>query len=255
MNTYPTWTIPNGTVLCLAPGCAARPDQDDEDAPRSPRPAVVGADLCEYHVRRFALLLGDLVGQPGRPGLMQELERSLIRKAGSLPDGEAGVRSSTVRDVGDLWNPAVAAVLYEVRDWAGFLVRVVLRERELALGEWAGLQPHADTKLSLEVIRRHHARWLALYPTLGPAVLVDAIAHRAAALRALQADPVRRVGIRDAFCQVEVGQDDFGIVYECHGRLVGIIRDPKEDPAPSTILCETNPAHRIDRSQWMAHAS
>jgi hypothetical protein len=300
MNTYPTRTIPTGAIHCVAPGCRYKPKTDtalaEEDlAGPIPRFALAGADLCEYHVRRFASVLGDLVGDapspvvPGaddpkwwadpsgqkwrRTGLLADLQQSVVRRGSSTQNTDAaGVRSSNVRDVGDSWNPHAAAVLYQIREWTTFLVRVIHRDRPLtgenrwmdeAASWWApyprdvglGVDPHAPTGVNLEVIRRHHARWLAMYPTLGPALLDDVVRHRAAALRALDAPTVRRLALRGHFCPADVGETEDGVVLECRGQLVAIIRDPTATTKPTEIVCEVNPDHAVPRTSWMTYAT
>ena len=243
MNLYPTWVIPTGATTCLA---------YQHEGPRGARrvlceqPVPVGSDLCEAHIRRFGRLLTDLAIEVGA------LENGLLRKAKRAP-AESTARSAGPRDVGGLWNPHVAAVLYELRDWTGYLNRTVMRLSPDP-DPWNRLDITRSVPDSLLALARDHHRWLAGWPTVGPDLLADALDLRAAAIRALNSAYVRRVGIRDHFCGHVVEETDFGPLV-CMGQLVGVIHDP-DDPKPSVILCETNPAHKqLDRTHWMAYAS
>lgn len=123
LSQYPTWTLPSSVTECQARGCRARAD-GDEATPAVPRKPAPGGDLCSVHVARF----GDLVGQVAK--LLPDLEHNLTRRQ-SGPAGGGGGRSSGVRDIATLWNPQVARVLWEVREWTQFVVRTVQRERPL----------------------------------------------------------------------------------------------------------------------------
>ncbi len=259
MNPYPAFATPTGATQCVAPGCR-RANSDDE-----PRPAVRRADLCTVHVQRFQDLLGELRADIPR------LERALVRRptmSATLANADeeglnpSSIRSGGVRGIDDAWNPAAAAALYWIRDWTGFLVRVIRRwnvdhtpipyqppeqHRPMFLSR------DGDVRLSLDIIRRHHYRWLAQYPTLGAGLLTEAIDLRSRAIAAVDAPTVRRIGLHDHYCQ-HVEQDTTLGPVVCLGQLVAILRDQEADHRPSTILCQINPEHRIQIDEWMAYA-
>lgn len=275
MSQYPAYTIPNGTITCVAAGCKDMSIKYDEDELPRARPAIVGSDLCEVHVHRMAAALGDLVG------LHQVVERAVLRRP-SARDDSGKVQTSAVRDIGDRWNPTAAHVLARLNDWTAFVSRTVLRDRPLTAdrsrefdrtkvafvaGEKTvtrstdlqviqtyshGMTVDDHPRLQLAALAMHHARWLALYPTLGPALLDDVLALRRMALTVDDAPSFRRVALPGRYCVHLEHDTEFGPVY-CYGQLVGIVRQ-KADPKGSEILCSNDPAHRIPREEWMAHA-
>jgi hypothetical protein len=272
VNDYPEYVTRSETAFCTAPGCRHKPPAFDGQADEVtvPRYAVRGSDLCEFHVRRFATVLGELSGEiaPPKPkqtaqermknrtpGYVEALQSSLVRKPGSLPSDSSGIRSSTPRDVGELWNPKAAEVLADIRQWTDFLVRTVIQDHPNGrLG--SGLALSASTLMNLVVIHRRHTRWLALYPGLGAGLLTDAGAYRSAALRALEASPIRRFPLRGQFCHEPVGLAEGGTILECFGQLVAVVPVHEETltQKPSEIVCLNNPDHRIPQSEWMAYA-
>lgn len=263
---------------CVAVGCRQRPspfEVERSDLP-APRRAIHESDLCRWHVDQLERVLGDLVG------LHQLVEQAVLRKP-SAKDSAGKVQTSGVRDVGDRWNPTAAHVLATLNDWTGFVVRTVLRDRPLPsvrTREYDRTDVYFDRegkrvqndytvthvietyshgmtaddypRLQLAALSQHHARWLALYPGLGGALLDDALDFRRRALAAVDAQTFRRVALPGRYCVEVLEETEFGDVY-CYGQLVGIIRE-RSDRRESVVLCSNDPAHRIPRSQWMAHA-
>lgn len=260
---YPGWVVFNGLLHCAAPGCAARNPfaGDDNPAASSPRFAATPTDLCNWHHAQFPRVLGDLVRLWGL------LDSSVVRRPAVQRNDR--VQSSTVGDVSSLWNPAVSAVLAEFDDWTRFLVRTILRERPVPDQYFAtdedghttttyrhGLNADTPPRQALAGIARWHARWLTGYPTLGPALLQDALAHRRAAIRALDTQPVVRVHLKgpSVRCAHVIQDSPWGEIL-CEAPLVGVLRD-QDDPKPSTILCTANPAHpQLARDDWMDAAT
>jgi hypothetical protein len=260
MPEYPVRTIFNGTLHCVAPGCANhRLLLNEVEAPISPRFAASPSDLCNWHHAQFPRVLNDLVR------LWGTLEESLIRR----PNGQKNdrVQTSDVGDVSSMWNPAVAAVLYELNDWTKFLVRTILGERPVPDQYFTtdeqgtttttyshGLSIFVPGRQALAGIAKWHGRWLSGYPSLGPALLDDALAHRRASLRALDTAPVVRVHLKgpSVRCAHVIEESEWGEVI-CEAPLVGIIREP-DSKLPSAILCTANPGHpQLSRDQWMDH--
>jgi hypothetical protein len=282
VTQYPDRIIPTEAGPCAARGCRQPVSADqqrllvsvDELEPATPRWAVKGADLCEWHVRHFAAILADLVG------LVRDVEVAVASPA-PAPDGAGKVDSSTLRDIGDMWNPQASYVLAHIRDWTRSVVHVVLTDRPLpapVVHEWARVKKswlptqrtmvrQVDTathgvgmddhpRLQLAALAKHHARWLALYPTLGAAWLEDVVHHRTMARKAVDAPKFRRVGMPGQHCSVIEWDADLGPV-ECHGPLSAILRDPDAGVLRSQVLCSTNPAHAVaveDAHDWMAYA-
>lgn len=263
---------------CIAVGCRRRPPAEDTETTElpTPRETVHGSDLCGWHVDQLERVLGDLVG------LHQLVEQAVIRKP-SAKDSAGKVQTSGVRDVGDRWNPTAAHVLANLNDWTGFVVRTVLRDRPLSPDRTRefdrtgvyfdsqgkrvqndytvtrviethshGMTADDHPRLQLAALSQHHSRWLALYPGLGGAILDDALDFRRRALAAVDAQAFRRVALPGRYCVEVLEETEFGDVY-CYGQLVGIIRE-QSDRRESVVLCSNDPAHRIPRSQWMAHA-
>lgn len=262
MSDYPDWTSFNGTLRCVAPGCrgrAADPDELEENV--IPRFASAPSDLCKWHHDQFPRVLDDLVVMWGT------LEASVIRAPSK--GGNDRVSSSALADVSSLWNPAVSAVLAELDDWTRFLIRTVVHERPLPHWYFTvdgkgvallhtfshGLSEETDPRTGLAGIARWHARWLTGYPTLGPALLEDALRHRRAGLRALDTRPVVRIRLKgDARCQHVIEENRWGQIV-CEAPLVGIVREVGSS-TPSAILCTANPAHaQLSRDQWMDYAT
>lgn len=240
---------PNGTIHCLAPDCRQQPRQRPEwdaalaDVHAGPRLVVPGSDLCTWHEQQLSALLSEL---SVALGIVRDAV--LVTPSGAT-DGGGRVDTSTVRDVGALWNPAAARVVDEIEDFAGYLVRRVLAEYQLTAGERHTLTPTTDARVALAAVARHYGVWFARYPTIGPDVLRLTRAHLSASTRALGMDPVRRVHLT-ARCSTTITDTELGPQL-CEGPLVGVIR-PNDTSSPSVILCTVNPAHeQIPRSQWL----
>ncbi len=241
MNDYPSWIVSPTSELCVAQGCRQK------DA-AGPRVAAPGTDLCHWHHASFARTLGDLAH------MWPDLEHALYRKkAGGKPNSR--VHTSGVSDLSQSWNPHVTEVMAQIADWAGFLVRVVLSERPLPptqvldtdsgrtwLERAHGIRTDMSTHLQLATLARHHARWLSGYPFLGPHLLADAYALRMDAIRAIDSDPVFRVGVKEAVCGEVIDQVTNTITTICAATMVAILR---ADGRPSVIVCSAHPkTHR-----------
>lgn len=137
LSQYPVWVVPELGMYssldrralaadpgrCLARGCRGSAG-DDEAAPTVPRWAIEGVGLCTLHAGSLKLLLVSLAKT------WRDLEHGLTaRRPGPASGGTGGGRSSAVTDIATLWNPAVAHVIHELRDWTHYLVRTVQRER------------------------------------------------------------------------------------------------------------------------------
>lgn len=245
MHGYPEHVTPNGTIDCVAPNCSRRTDDDLDDqalAVVGPRPAVQGSDLCSWHERQFSRVVGDL----GRA--LPDVRRAVLK---SKQPGRGGrVQSSTVSDVGALWNPAASRLATDLVDWAGFLVRTVLKERPTSPQHPThGVDERLDAAAALSAIARWHSSWLARYPDLGPSLLAEALEYRRRVENALNTDGVTRIQL-DARCQHVVDETPYGPVL-CEAQLVGVLRRPGERE-PSRIVCTAHPDHpQVHRSQWM----
>jgi hypothetical protein len=254
MNDYPHWVVYEKPEHCVAPGCRHKLSPEERlkrsalglDVTEGPRFAVHDTDLCNWHHTQFPRVLTDLVEH------WSLLEKALYRP--STGQANTAVQTSGVSDISQSWNPHVTEVMADVADWTGFLVRTVLRERpvpmpsiiEGAAGRTYiehshGLSQRTPVKLQLAALARHHARWLSGYPTLGPALLMDALSYRYQVLQALGADPVRRVGIKGAVCGHVVDQlGDRDLT--CPAPMVAILTP---DDRPSLMVCSIHPkTHR-----------
>ncbi|MFP7833117.1 hypothetical protein [Marisediminicola sp. LYQ134] len=188
------------------------------------------------------MVLGDLVT------LMSELEQKAYIK-GSAGDSNSPVQTSGHSDVGSLWNPAASAALADIADWAGYLARTLVTQHP----DRVVIAPDSDPRVVLATVARWYGRWFSGYPGLGGDLLAAAQDHRHEALRALQVSPVRRVGIRNAFCREHLEDTEYGATY-CMGQLVATLR-PEEDARPSQILCTLNPSHvQLPRDRWIEYA-
>jgi hypothetical protein len=235
MSDYPSFIIPNHLKFCARSGRRG----GHVDA----RPVVPGTDLCRPCHERFAGILGDIIE------LWRTLGESIVRRPGTNYMRDR-VDSSGGGDAGNLWNPSAARALVEVTDWTSYLVRTIYREHPGT----PSLEKDARTDIALATIARWYSHWFTSYPTIGPAVLEDAITYRQAVMQAVDAPAYKRVEIRGHYCQEVLEETDFGPVV-CLGQLVGILR-PGDTTKPSTIVCSLNPGHpRLDRKDWiLAHA-
>lgn len=267
MNDYParTGTASTTATHCTAPGCRLNPDHPaalaaallDPTAPPLARFAVEATDLCNWHHAHFPKVLADLVS------LWPLLEGSLYRRTAAGEENQR-VQTSGIVDLAQSWNPHVSEVMADIADWVSFLVRTVFYERPLPFPtvqedeqgyrisiHSRGLTLTTPTQHALAAIARHDARWLSGYPLLGPSVLVDAQDLRLTAIRAIDSDPVKRVGINGAVCGQEVADTGFGPLY-CMATMVAILSaDPRA--RPSAIVCSNHPkTHRqYTRDEWM----
>ncbi|PPF64557.1 hypothetical protein C5E11_03980 [Clavibacter michiganensis] len=272
MSDYPTGVLPATTTACLFPGCSDAPKLLGAYARRviagrpptmKPRPAIPGTDLCGIHHHEFAQHLRELVT------IIPQLHLSVLR----TPKKELRerVQTSGVSDGGALWNPAATVTLNNITEWTQIVVRRVLEQRPLPepgsvsyqfpeskigtrlIGPPArrvlvksshGLTVHTDPRLALMALHLHHARWLSSYPGVAVALVQGARSLMVQAWRALDAQPMRRITLR-ATCGFIIEETEYGEI-ACEGTLYGLV--PVDgDPRPTSIVCATNPAHRIDR--------
>lgn len=247
MNDYPHWVTPSTNILCKAPGCQMKGSD-------LPRPTIPGSDLCSWHRTHFIRTLTDLAG------LWPDLERALYKRSGHGGARNTRVHTSTITDIAQIWNPHVTQTMTDLTDWTSFLVRVVLAERPLpptpheahgrALIERThGVRLDMTTPEKLLALAGHHAHWLAAYPDLGVALLTDADGHRMAAMRAISADPVRRVGINNATCGHVLDRDG-DLILTCTKPMVAILND---DNTPGLLVCSGHPFthRRYTPSEWL----
>jgi hypothetical protein len=265
MNDYPSRTSPTTATRCAAPGCRLNPESPtalaaallDPTAPPPARPTVTGTDLCAWHHAHFPKVLADLVS------LWPVLEGALYRKTAAGEENQR-VQTSNVLDLAQSWNPHVSEVMAELADWTGFVVRTVFYERPLPFPtvqededgfrisiHSRGLTLHTKTRDALAALALHDAHWLSSYPLLGPSLLVDAQDLRLTAIRAIDSQPVKRVGISGAICGHVVDDAGFGPV-SCMSTMVAILSEDVH-ARPSVIVCSTHPkSHRqFTRDEWM----
>jgi hypothetical protein len=259
MNSYPHWTIYNGHLHCQAPGCRRTHNTPAlAEAVPTPRDVIADSDLCSWHTRHFGRVLADL------SGVWPVLEQSVYRKTGGGEENQR-VQTSGIVDISQSWNPHVTEVMTELAEWTAYLVRTVLHYRLLPESSIVdedehgrhvavharGLTTRTHTRDALAALALHDAVWLAGTPTLGPSWLADAQDLRMAAVRAIDSDPVRRVGISGAVCGETVVDAGLGPV-SCLSTMVAIISADVEG-RPSVIVCAEHPkTHRsFTRAEWM----
>jgi hypothetical protein len=113
-----------------------------------------------------------------------------------------------------------------------------------------GIATATHPRTQLQTIAKWHARWLSSYPGLGPALVDDVLHFREMVTNAINAVGVRRIEVRDQYCQQLLEETEVGPML-CNGPLVGVIR-PQDDNRPSEIICSTNPSHRrIPVEEWI----
>lgn len=248
MTDYPAWVTPATTPLCVAAGCVHRAHvRLDELQEPTPRFAVKGTDLCQWHHARFPRILGDLVTLAG------QLDDAQIKKPNS--GGGDRVQTSSVPDAGSFWNPAASAVLSDLEDWSSFIGRTIVHQYQLGESETHGLTAFTAPRLVLAIAASHYARWLSAYPALGPSLLNDAIDFRTQALRAIDTVPVKRLRVRGHVCGHLVEEGDWGDL-TCGAPLSAILR-PEDGGRPSQILCSAEPRNhpQLERARWMEYAT
>lgn len=260
MSDYPDWVHPTTNLHCQAPGCTVDPRSPQGNRltllgkENSAKWAVEGTDLCVAHHARFPRVLMDLAS------LWASLENGLVRRGGG--ERNTGVQTSGIADLSQLWNPYVTEVMHELRDWVAFLGRTVVREHVLP-STYIHKDEHGTStttytrwedfagspRMALAVLAKHEAHWLSAYPGLGPSVLDDAITLRGKAMRALDHDPVRRVGLKASFCGFVLEDVELGQV-QCLAPMVGILSD---DNRPNTVMCSQHPLEhqQFTKDQWM----
>jgi hypothetical protein len=238
LNDYPAWTLPSTRTECAIKHAEIRP-------------VIQGTDLCGPCHGRFPRILNDIVDG------WSTLAGAVVKRP--TQQYKERVQTSGVSDGASLWNPAATLVMVDIADWVGFLARTIIREHPLpparehsrhgGRGEPSpfALDPDASTPLTLAVIARWHYRWLSHYPGLGESVFRDALLYRDAGVRALNVDAVKPARIKDAYCQREVENSNWGPIL-CMGQLVAIMTD---EGTPAKIICTNHPDHEVPRSEWI----
>ncbi len=246
LATYPDYVIPEHRTICARTG--RRGSHDSEN------PVVPGTDLCGPCHKRFPLILGDLVGY------WQALRTAHIRRPISK-DRSTFTRNAGgggARDIGALWNPTAAIAIAELEHWTRALQRRILTERRFYSHEILGFTntTHDAIDIALAQLALHHARWLTEFPTVGPALINDAIQLRALAIRALDQPAFRTIRMRNLDCQHTIWEADYG-EERCLAPMLGII--PADgawhaDTGPARIICAANPNHpEIPVHEWLLY--
>lgn len=282
MTQYPSWAGRPEHTHCEANGCHATVPGESSELPDGTvaRTAVPGTGLCRTHHERFGRVVNDMVG------LWSQLEGALYRRSSGATNQK--VQTSGVTDLSASWNPHASEVMADVREWAAFLVRTVLRDcpppppdvrkwmRPVSVrDEHTGqriTQPsfyehvqtiehnHTITRMTptpvaLAALARHYGRWLSYYPgivPLGPALLADALRLRAQAIAAVQADPVRRIAA-DLECAQQVADEQLELL-RCGARMVVILDG---NGLPGLMVCSEHPKthHQYPQDEWMGWSS
>ncbi|WP_213816254.1 hypothetical protein [Glaciihabitans sp. dw_435] len=263
---YPAYAQPSTEQYCQAPGCK-NPNLSDEERLLAAifrkegeaflaRTAVPGSDLCTWHHKQFPKVLKDL------SSLWPNLETGLYRKG--TGQANTAVQTSGVSDIAQMWNPHISEVMHEVEEWLAFIVRTVKTEHELPstfvhvdeIGRSTTTYTRRtkfteNPRMIFASLAVHEANWLSHHPTLGASLLDDALEHRRNIIRALDTDPVRRVGISNSVCAHEVDDTVFGALI-CMAPMVGILNEA-DSIRPSVVVCSAHPkTHGIfTRDQWM----
>ena len=113
-----------------------------------------------------------------------------------------------------------------------------------------GIASETTARGQLRAIATWHARWLTGYPTLGRALVDDALALHEMVTNAIMAVGVRRIEIPNAYCRQFVEETELGPI-ECRAPMVAVIR-PQDSARASEILCTSDPSHRrIPVEEWI----
>lgn len=245
-HDYPAHVNPSPRGLCKIRGCRDRRASADGDM--VPRQTVPGADMCSHHADAFADALAQFIVDDDDPndsaGLYKQLHRAGVR---TPTFDNTTVDTSGKADVGMMWNEQAAQALADIHDWVRTQVQLVNEDRP----KGPHIEDPADPLLQLAVLHKFHARWMALYPHLGPDLYQEVLKLHRRALAAIDSNPVRRILLHGRACSHVEKHPDFGEYY-CGGQLFGIIRTP-DDPR-ARIVCSRNPEHVIEKALWMEFA-
>lgn len=238
MNEYPSFRSRSTAVSCQVPNCD--------------RPNVPDTDMCTLHHERFPRVLLDLANMWG------DLETALYRRSSSQANTK--VKSSSLVDLSSSWNPHATEVMSQLAEWTDFLVRIVWNEHPPTFArmefDFARIQGGAlRTPVALAKLARHFGRWLSSYPgqpPLGPDLLRAAQALRADGLRAIQSEPVRRVGYKGLMCSETIGGDEFQDLF-CDSPMAVIL---DQNGNPGLLVCFRHPKthYQYQHDEWMQFA-
>jgi len=247
LATYPPYVIPNHLDVCARSGQRGAHDSEN--------PVRPGTDLCAPCHERFPRVVADLA-RYWVPLKQAHLRRPASKDRSRFSRNGGG---GEVRDVGALWNPTAAIAISELESWTRALQRRILKDRRFYDHEILGFvdEHHDPVDVALAQVALHHARWLTEHPTVGPAVLADAIQLRALAMRALDQPGFRTIRIRDLDCKAVIWEAGYG-EERCLAPMVGIIPADgawQADTGPARIICSANPNHpEIPVDEWLLHA-
>lgn len=230
--------------LCIAPKCSSRgyhSDDCDDDtcAGCQPRLAADGLNLCQPdrdrlgdHATRAAKLHTELALQLVAAGGPGEKTSGTPTRGATLNDRAAEART-TVRAVLASW----CRLISEER---GIRLPSRLRVEELPLGFIGppAIRPHVDdTPNAMGAYLSKHADWLAAHPAAGECSdeLADLIR---------MAHPIAYPTGARVF---EVGPC---VELDCAGTVKAILRRV-DALLPSSIVCDTDPAHAWPADQWL----
>lgn len=232
------------------------------------RPVLTSTDLCTQCHTLFTRTLEVILDR------WTALEESVLRRpARTYSDMPSG--SGEQKDASVYWNPAASMVLDDLTGWVSFLARTISNERPAPIAPaeqhlihgpllpnqtrpstpvypkatWA-LHGTIDPRLALATIIRWHHSWLTHHPSIGAALLNDAIRYEWATAKALNpaAELVTRITLNGHHCQIIVEETEYGDRI-CEGQLVGVIR-PNHHGEPSAIMCTINPGHATPAGTW-----
>lgn len=245
---YPSRITASPRGFCKIRGCRDR--RASQEGLLVPREAVPGADMCWHHVDAFSDALTEFLKDEEDPndsaGLYKQLQRSVVKGRTARFD-DTTVDTSGKSDVGSLWNEESARVLGNLHGFIQAQVQLVNEDRP----KGPHIQDPAEPLLQLAVLVKFHARWLALYPHLGPDLYREVQVLHRQAMAAIDSNPVRRIVLHGRACSQVETHPEFG-EYFCGGQLFGVIRTP-DDPR-ARIVCSSNPDHVIDKALWMEYA-
>ncbi|HEX8627079.1 MAG TPA: hypothetical protein VF755_02780 [Catenuloplanes sp.] len=202
------------TPLCESPRCATDPDTGD----LAPRAAAPGLRLCWPCRDWLAAHLDEL------PAWYAELETMLTPAAAA-----AGEKVSGSTSPGLPINPVTVAARDDI-------ATILISWADLVIDKRGGTPP-PRTVDAVAGYLRGCVDWLAAYPAAGDTC--DEVAELVhTARRAAYPNPARRI---------TVGECATG---ECPGTMTAVLRDP-DNPRPSAIYCDTEPAHEWPVAQWI----
>lgn len=233
------------------------------------RPVLAGTDLCGPCHALFPRVLADLINV--WPDLQESVMRRPARVYTDMPSG-----GGELKDASSYWNPAATMVIADVTEWYSYVGRHIgehrpapadlvipaapfigplnrhatVKAREMvsrSVFTWS-LDGTEEVRLGLAALVKWHHRWLTHYPTIGAALLEDALRFQWAIQQALQVVPMLRITLPGSYCQVIMEETALGQRL-CEGQLVGVIRH--QEDGPTAIMCSNHPEHAIPVSDWI----